>query len=84
MTNSTLPRVDVVIAARNEPRLSQCLQALERQTYPRDLVTIAVVNNGDPDTLPAGLASDSRYLLLHEPVPGAGAARSSWTAGSGM
>ena len=80
MTVTTLPRVDVVIATRNEPRLSQCLEALEKQTYPRELVTIAVVNNGDAGTLPPGLQDDPRYLLLHEPVPGAGAARNKGVA----
>ena len=77
---TTLPRVDVIIAVRNEPRLTTCLAALERQTYPRHLITVVVVNNGAPGTLPAGVETDPRYLVLHEPVPGAGAARNKGVA----
>jgi GT2 family glycosyltransferase len=44
------PRIDIVIPAKNEEKhLGRLLSALSRQTYPSDLVSIRVVDNGSTD-----------------------------------
>ncbi|RMF60847.1 MAG: glycosyltransferase, partial [Calditrichaeota bacterium] len=52
-TTAGKPRVSVVVAARNEAKnIGSCLQALLRQTYPRDLTEIIVVDDRSTDETP--------------------------------
>jgi glycosyltransferase involved in cell wall biosynthesis len=70
-----LPSVDIVIAARNEERhLRACLNALQAQDYPQDLLKIYVVDDGSTDRT-AEIARDCGVLLLQQPQRGAAAAR---------
>lgn len=70
-----LPRVDVVIAARNEAaRLGSCLESLAAQDYPADRVRTIVVDSGSTDTT-AEVAALHGAEVLRETRPGAGAAR---------
>lgn len=49
-TNSPLPRVTVVVPARNEElNIERCLRSLSASDYPRDLVQIIVVDDRSTD-----------------------------------
>jgi len=70
-----LPRVDVVIAARDEAaRLGSCLESLAAQDYPAERVTTIVVDNASTDAT-AEVAALHGAAVLREARPGAGAAR---------
>ena len=70
------PLVSVIIPAFNdEARLELCLDALERQTYPRDRVDIIVVDNGSNPPLRKALQNRPELRVLLEPTPGSYAAR---------
>lgn len=69
------PRVDVIIAARNEAaRLGDCLASLRAQDYPSEVVRIIVVDNGSSDATPDVVARHG-VSLLREDRRGAAAAR---------
>ncbi|BCM93395.1 putative glycosyltransferase EpsH [Abditibacteriota bacterium] len=70
-----LPRVDIVIAGRNEERhLGECLDSLRQQDYPAELVSIFVVDNGSTDRTPE-IARERGVRVLTQSEPGASAAR---------
>ncbi len=49
--NDRLPRVSVVVAARNESKtIAPCLTALSEQAYPKELTEIVVANDRSTDT----------------------------------
>ncbi len=49
-TNSALPRVTVVVPARNEElNIERCLRSLDASDYPRELLQIIVVNDRSSD-----------------------------------
>ena len=75
-TNTPEPFVSVVVPAFNDgARLALCLEALERQTYPRELYEVVVVDNGS-DEPPAPLVARYRQArCCVEPRPGSYAAR---------
>jgi glycosyltransferase involved in cell wall biosynthesis len=76
-----LPFVSVIVPVYNDvARLTSCLAALERQTYPRDRYEIVVVDNGSTDSLEPALAASRRARLVHEPRPGSYAARNAGLA----
>jgi 1,2-diacylglycerol 3-beta-glucosyltransferase len=53
-TSSYFPSVDVIIAARNEERrIEACLSSIARLTYPKDLLTVVVVDDRSTDTTAA-------------------------------
>lgn len=56
-------------------RLKLCLEALERQTYPKDRYEVIVVDNGSHDSSVEVAESFGTVLLLKEPRPGSYAAR---------
>ena len=56
-------------------RLSLCLQALEKQTYPNELIEILIVNNEPETEPPSSLRLPTNARLLNEARPGSYAAR---------
>ncbi|MFQ5812926.1 MAG: glycosyltransferase [Anaerolineae bacterium] len=74
--NQRPPLISVVIPAHNaSDDLSACLDALERQTTPRERYEIIVVNDGSLDTIVATIADRQGVTLLSQPQRGAAAAR---------
>lgn len=70
------PLVSVIIPVYNDAdRLTKCLEALSRQTYPEDSLEIVVVDNGSDDKPDRALARFPKAHLLHEPRPGSYKAR---------
>jgi glycosyltransferase involved in cell wall biosynthesis len=71
------PKVSVIVPHYSDlPRLSLCLDALERQTYPRALFEIVVSDNNSPegeDAVAAVIAGRARLVVARE--RGAGPAR---------
>lgn len=50
-----MPPVSVIVPVLNDnERLHACLQALEAQTYPKELYEVVVVDNGSEDDVAAG------------------------------
>ena len=81
------PSVDVVIPAHHDwDGVRRCLDAIEAQTYPAELVTTFVVNNDPLDPLPPDIAArDGRTVsgtvrILTEPRRGSYAARNAGVA----
>ena len=69
-------QVAVVIPVWNgEAVLGRCLDALARQTLPRDAYQIIVVDNGSSDATPEIARSYPGVELLEEPRPGSYVAR---------
>jgi GT2 family glycosyltransferase len=70
------PRVSVVIAVKDDAvRLRLCLEALARQTVPRESFEVVVVDNGSADD-PAPVAAAFPFVrFLREPRPGVSPAR---------
>src|SRR5690348_16899074 len=63
------PRIDIIIPARNEElNISACLQSLLLQDYPRDQLSIFVVNDGSTDRTAQRVqevaAADARVHLI--------------------
>jgi len=61
------PHVSVVIAVRNEERsIGACLESLFRQSYPREMYEVIIVDDGSTDTT-AAVVSDfaRRHTQLH-------------------
>jgi len=68
-------RVSVIIPVyRDGLRLEKCVQALEKQTFPKENFEVLVVNN-DPDEVPMLPPSSILLKLLNEFNPGSYAAR---------
>ena len=78
------PRISVVIPHYNDlKRLSLCLDALRRQTYPADRVEIVVADNASPqgvEAVRAVVADRARVVLVRD--RGAGPARNGGVAAS--
>ena len=69
-------QVAVIIPVWNgEPVLGRCLDALARQTLPRDAIQIIVVDNGSSDATREIACSYRGVELLEEPRPGSYVAR---------
>lgn len=76
-----LPTVTVIIPVRDgAPGLALCLAALARQTYPRELLDVVVVDNGSTEDLTVALPTDPRFTLIREVRPGSYAARNAGVA----
>lgn len=56
-------------------KLSICLDALEKQSYPQEQFEIIIVNNDSEDTLPEGYKISKNVRLIEEAKPGSYAAR---------
>jgi len=71
-----LPTVDIIIAAKNEARLiGSCLEALERQDYPHELLQIYVVDNGSTDETARVADRHTGVNVSRAEKPGAASAR---------
>jgi glycosyltransferase involved in cell wall biosynthesis len=71
-----VPFVSVVVPVYNdEERLAQCLEALERQTYPSDQFEVVVVDNGSDESLDWLVEGFPHARLAVELRPGSYAAR---------
>ncbi|RZU02265.1 oligosaccharide flippase family protein [Rivibacter subsaxonicus] len=71
-----LPRVSLVMPVWNgEATVRACLDAVEAQTYPRELIQVIVVDNGSSDATARIVAEYPGVMLLHEPSPGSYSAR---------
>jgi glycosyltransferase involved in cell wall biosynthesis len=71
-----LPSVSVVIPfyGLDIPALARCVESLLKQDYPKDRVTIVIVDNNDPARLSPG-AFGPRCDIFYELLPGSYAAR---------
>ena len=68
--------VSVVIPVLNDfERLTSCLEALERQTWPRSALEVLVVDNGSTGDIHGVVAPFEFVRLLVEPTPGSYSAR---------
>ncbi len=64
-----LPRVTVVVAARNEERLiTTLLDGLSRQDYPTDLLEIIIVNDNSTDRTPIVVSEFIESLRQHSAI----------------
>ncbi|WP_165372919.1 glycosyltransferase [Pengzhenrongella frigida] len=76
-----LPTVTVIIPVRDGAAgLALCLAALARQTYPRELLEVIVVDNGSIEDLSLALPADQRFTMIREDRPGSYAARNAGLA----
>ena len=74
--NQSPPLISVIIPIHNaQEALGDCLDALERQTMPREEYEIIVVNDGPVDTIVEIIADRHRVTFLSQPQRGAAAAR---------
>lgn len=71
----TQPRVSVIIPVRDDPRLTACLAAVHRQTYPADLVEVVVADNGSSPPVRESLHLWASVSCVSEPSGGSYAAR---------
>jgi glycosyltransferase involved in cell wall biosynthesis len=70
------PLVSVVIPVLNHhASLRRCLDALERQTYPRDRIEVIVVDNGSISPIGAHGSRFEQIVFLRHATPGSYAAR---------
>lgn len=76
MKEEKKPFVSVIIPTYHDwERLQLCLDALEKQTYPKDRFEVIVVNNDPEDVPPSTLKLPKNCQLLDEAKPGSYAAR---------
>ncbi len=74
--NQSPPLISVVIPIHNaQEALGDCLDALERQTMPREKYEIIVVNDGPVDTAIETIADRHGVIFLSQAQRGAAAAR---------
>ena len=71
-----MPSVGVVVPfyGFDVSALTRCVESLLNQDYPKNRVTITIVDNNNPAKLPLS-AFGSRCNIFHEPSPGSYAAR---------
>ena len=78
-----LPTVSVIIPVRDGAAgLALCLAALTRQTYPRELIEVVVVDNASTEDLAPALPPDPRFAMIHEGALGSYVARNAGIARS--
>lgn len=76
MSKQFKPFVSVVIPVFNDPeRLKICLEALEHQTYPKNLYEVIVVDNGSDQRIENVVTQFSQAIATYEDYPGSYAAR---------
>jgi glycosyltransferase involved in cell wall biosynthesis len=70
------PFVSIIIPVFNDnKRLKNCLQALEKQTYPQECYEIIVVDNGSQEDVKSVVIQFSQTTLAYENCPGSYVAR---------
>ena len=68
--------VSVIIPVFNDAeRLQKCLEALENQTYPKDLYEVIVVDNASDESIESVVNRFNQALAAYESTPGSYAAR---------
>ena len=91
--NNHRTRISVIIPARNEEQnIVSCLDSLARQTYPKDLYEVVVVDDHSTDrtaiaatTRAAELALSIRYINLEDqPIPENRTAHKKWAISTGV
>jgi glycosyltransferase involved in cell wall biosynthesis len=76
MDNLHRPFVSVIIPVYNDvKRLKICLEALENQTYPRELYEVIVVNNDPSQTIEPDVVNFNNVRLVYESYRSSYAAR---------
>lgn len=76
MTRNKRAKVAVIIPTYNDgARLTNCLQALSRQTYPMDRVRVYVADNNSSENIRQIVAPFDFVNYIFEPKPGAYCAR---------
>ena len=76
MKNENKPFFSVIVPVYHDwDRLQLCLNALEKQNYPKELFEIIVVNNDPKDKTPNSLSLPTNCQLVREEKPGSYAAR---------
>ncbi|WP_242916738.1 glycosyltransferase [Pontibacter liquoris] len=74
MTSNTF--VSIIMPTYHDwKRLTLCIEALDRQTYPKDSYEVIIVNNDPQDQAPAYFYLPANFTLVHEGKPGSYAAR---------
>lgn len=70
------PFISVIVPTYHDwERLALCIDALDRQTYPRELYEVIIVNNDPEDAVPAGYVVPRNFRIAVEGKPGSYAAR---------
>lgn len=76
MSSGHPPYVSVIVPVYNDrERLTRCLEALAKQTYPTDHYEIVVVDNGSDEPVQPLVQRFESVILGHESRPGSYAAR---------
>ena len=71
-----LPPVSVIIPVYNDSdRLKSCLQSLQKQTYPKTLYEVIVVDNGSDENIEMIVSQFNQALATYESRPGSYVAR---------
>ncbi|SMO41698.1 glycosyltransferase [Fodinibius sediminis] len=69
-------KLSVIIPTYNDwPRLVKCLEALDKQSMPKDRYEVIVVDNSEAGIIPSGIVMPECVKLVHEPKPGSYVAR---------
>jgi len=70
------PFVSIIIPVYNDTlRLKQCIEALEKQTYPKECLEIIVIDNGSTNNLQQDIQHYPGVSILKESCPGSYVAR---------
>ncbi len=70
------PKVSVIIPVFNDTvRLEQCLEALEKQTYPKDCYEVIVIDNASTADIKTPVSKYAQASYQYEKKPGSYAAR---------
>lgn len=70
------PFVSIIVPTYHDwDRLQICLNSLEKQTYPRALFEVIVVNNDPKDIMPKKITLRENFKVIGEEKPGSYAAR---------
>ncbi|PSR53986.1 glycosyl transferase family 2 [Adhaeribacter arboris] len=73
---SSIPFVSVIIPTyRDWKRLSYCIDALDKQTYPKESFEVIIVNNDPKDQIPENYYLPDNIIIINESASGSYAAR---------
>ncbi|MBO0349310.1 glycosyltransferase [Phormidium pseudopriestleyi FRX01] len=76
MYQQTQPFISIIIPVLNDRRqLQLCLEALEKQTYPKYLYEVLVIDNGSDESIEPVVRQFKQAKMLVEPSPGSYTAR---------
>ncbi|MBF9252537.1 glycosyltransferase [Pontibacter sp. 172403-2] len=70
------PFISIIVPTYHDwERLQLCIQALDKQTYPKELYEVIIVNNDSNDLVPDQYYLPRNFVILSEGKPGSYAAR---------